>query len=297
VVGSYNTGLTMTVDRLPGLGETMMGTGYAEGPGGKGSNQAVAARRLGGRVSFVVCIGRDRFGDAAMDLWRREGVDTRFVKWSAKHTGLGFVVVDSRGSNAITIDPGANMDLMPSDIGSARSVMSRAGVLLAQLEIPWETARAAAVDGKKAGARVILNPAPALKADGLDLNSVDILTPNEQEFREMTGTDDLEEGSKQLLSMGPEAVVVTLGERGARVFLPGDTYSVPSPKVKAVDTTGAGDAFNGALAVALSEGEPLRQAVDFANHAGALCATKREVIPSLPTRAEVEEFRRNEALE
>lgn len=297
VVGSYLTGLTMNVEHLPRPGETLVGSGYSEGPGGKGSNQAIAARRLGGRVNFVGCVGEDRYGDYALELWRREGVSTEFVRRSKLSTGLGFVIVDATGANAITIDPGANSDLSPFDAQRAQRAISKSGVLLLQLEIPRETALAAAKIAKASGATVILNPAPAAKGVNLDLRDVDILTPNEQEFKEMTGTDDLEAGAGKLLSAGPWAVVTTLGHRGAQVVTGADSYSVPAPRVKAVDTTGAGDAFNGALAVALSEGEKLRQAVTFANCAGALCVTKREVIPSLPTRAELEEFRRTEALE
>jgi ribokinase len=297
VVGSYNTGLTMRVERLPRQGETLMGTDYSEGPGGKGSNQAVAARRLGARVRFVGCVGKDKYGDAALGLWKAEGIETDLVRRTHTHTGLGFVIVDSQGSNSIVIDPGANMDLSPEDVKRGERALAESGVLLLQLEIRRLTVEASASLAKPHGATVILNPAPAMRANDLELKDVDLLTPNEQEFALMTGTDDLETGAKELLSMGPKAVVVTLGSRGARVVTPSDSYLVPTPKVKALDTTGAGDAFNGALAVALSEGEPLRHAVAFANYAGALTVTRREVIPALPSRAEVEEFRRNDILE
>jgi ribokinase len=297
VVGSYNTGLTMVVERLPSAGETLLGSGYSEGPGGKGSNQAVAARRLGGRVSFVGCVGEDRFGDDALALWRTEGVDASNVRRSGTHTGLGFVIVDKRGRNAITVDAGANLELNAQDVKRAEPVISKAGVLLTQLEVPVEAVKAAAALGRTHGVTVILNPAPAHGASELEAGSFDILTPNEHEFQTMTGTEDLSSGAALLLSRGVKAVVVTLGERGAFVATPTDRYTVPAPRVQVVDTTGAGDAFNGALAVALSEGEPLRHAVAFANYAGALTVTRREVIPALPTRAEVDEFRRNDVLE
>lgn len=297
VVGSYNTGLMMRVDRLPREGETLMGNGYSEGPGGKGSNQAVAARRLGAKVNFVGCVGKDRFGDAAFELWRNEGVDAEFVRRSTTHTGIGFVTVDSNGANAITIDAGANLELSPEDVKRAGRALADCGVLLLQLEVPGVTVKAAAALAKSHEATVVLNPAPALKADELDFTAVDVLTPNEQEFRALTGTDDLQVGAKRLLASGTKAVVVTLGGRGAKVITLKDSYEVPAPKVKAIDTTGAGDAFNGALAVALSEGESLRQAVTFSNYAGALTVTRREVIAALPTRREVEEFRRNDVLE
>ena len=297
VVGSYLTGLTMRVGRLPGPGETVTGSGYAVVPGGKGSNQAIAARRLGARVSFVGCVGGDERGDAAVELWRTEGVDASLVRRVPSPTGLGFVMVDGAGANAIAIDPGANMDLGEPDVERAGAVLSASGVLLLQLEVSHRTTEAAAKKAKEHGATVILNPAPAMEAGALVLKDVDVVTPNEEEFALLAGTTDIEAGAEKVLSMGPKAVVVTLGHRGARVVTADDSYAVPAPSVKAVDTTGAGDAFNGALAVALSEGEPLRQAVRFANYAGALCVTKREVVASLPLRAEVDEFIRDDVLE
>ena len=297
VVGSYNTGLSMFVERLPEAGETVLGTGYNEGPGGKGSNQAVAARRLGGRIGFVGRVGRDKFGDDAFALWKAEGVDAVNVRRARAHTGLGFVIVDKRGNNAITVDAGANLEFVPEDVEAAEQTISEAGILLTQLEIPVAAVNAALAIGRRHGLKVILNPAPALSASSVKLGEVDILTPNEQEFLEITGQSDLRRGAALLLSKGVKAVVVTLGEKGAFVATPSDEYTVPAPGVDVVDTTGAGDAFNGALAVALSEGEPLRQAVAFANYAGALTVTKREVIPALPRRSELDEFRRNDVLE
>ena len=297
VVGSYLTGLTMKVGRLPRPGETVVGDAFVEVPGGKGSNQAIAARRLGARVHFVGCIGGDERGDAAIEMWRSEGVDAELVRRSSSPTGIGFVMVDVAGANAIAIDPGANSELGAEDLSRADTALASSGVVLLQLEISHRTMEAAAGRARAHGATVILNPAPAVEAEELLLKDVDIVTPNEEEFRVMAGTDDVESGAKKLLAMGPRAVVVTLGERGARVVTSGDSYLVPAPVVKAVDTTGAGDAFNGALAVALSEGEPLRQAVRFANYAGALSVTKPEVVASLPRRAEVDEFIRNDVLE
>ncbi len=297
VVGSYNVGLTIRADRIPLKGETVLGGGYSEGPGGKGSNQAIAAGRLGGKVRFIGCVGRDKFGDDAMSLWRREGVATDLVKRVDTHTGLAFISVDPSGSNAITVDAGANSELSPEDVGAANAAISGCGILLTQLEIPHLTACAGARLGRAAGATVIMNPAPARNGAELDLSCVDILTPNETEFAVLAGTVDLDSGARALLGRGPKAVIVTLGELGARVVTRDDSFSVPAPKVDAVDTTGAGDAFNGALAVALSEGEPLHAAVRFANYAGALTVTRKEVVPALPTRRELDEFRRDDALE
>jgi ribokinase len=292
VVGSYNAGLTVKVDHLPRPGETVLASGFSEGPGGKGSNQAIAASRLGANVSFVGCVGRDPQGEAAFELWRREGVDARFVRRCRTRTGLGLVIVEDSGDNAITVVLGANMELGPRDVEKAGGAISQSGVLLAQLEVPPGSVRAAANLAKRHGVKMILNPAPAEKVTGIDLRAVDVLTPNEPEFALMTGTRDLRAGTRYLLRLGPSAVVVTLGEEGAYVATGEASYRVHAPKVKAVDTTGAGDAFNGALAVALNEGEPLSEAVALATCAGALSVRKPEVVAALPTRELLEEFRR-----
>ena len=297
VVGSYNVGLTMETDRVPAAGETVLGRGYSEGPGGKGSNQAIAAARLGARARFVGSVGKDRHGDEALRLWKEEGVAADWVKRVEAHTGIAFVVVGPAGSNIIVVDPGANGGLTPADVGAASAAIRGCGVVLTQLEIPSETAAAACRKAREEGAAVILNPAPAKEGGRLDLSQVDMLTPNETEFAVLAGTTDLDGGARSLLARGPRAVVVTLGERGARVVTKDGAVTVPAPRVRPVDATGAGDAFNGALAVALSEGEPLNSAVRFANYAGALAVTRREVVPALPTRLELDEFRRSDVLE
>ena len=297
VVGSYNVGLTIKTQRVPSKGETVHGWGYSEGPGGKGSNQAIAAARLGAKARFLGCVGKDKFGDEALRLWEAEGVAAERVRRVDAHTGLAFIVVDSAGGNVITIDAGANSELTAADVEGDAGFVDGCGVLLTQLEIPVGVAAAASRAARKAGAKAILNPAPALPADRIDLSCVDIVTPNETEFEVMTGTSDIAAGSRGLLSKGVKAVVVTVGERGAFVTTADDHFRVPAPKVKAVDSTGAGDAFNGALAVALSEGEPLASAVRFANYAGALTVTKEEVVPALPRRRELDEFRRSDVLE
>ncbi|MDG6929419.1 MAG: ribokinase [Nitrososphaerota archaeon] len=298
VLGSYNVGLTMSVDKLPALGETVLGSGYTEGPGGKGSNQAIAAKRLGGRVEFVGCIGTDPYGKLAEELWSAEGVEHGRVKKIGVHTGLAFILVDGGGNNVIAVDPGANSLITEADVEGLRGVIAEAGVLLLQLETPLGTAVKAASLARESGTKVILNPAPMTDLSKVDLSLFDMLTPNLTEFRAMMGEgDDLRARAARVLDRGAGALVVTMGEEGAFVATKEDSCAVPAPKVGAVDPTGAGDAFNGALAVALMEGEDLRQAVAFANYAGALTVTKREVVPALPTRAELEEFRRNDVLE
>lgn len=293
VVGSYNTCLTIFTDRLPRPGETLLGDGFTGGPGGKGSNQAIAARRLGGSVHFVGCVGKDGYGDAALELWKKEDVLAEYVKRSETHTGIAFALVDRLGHNIIAVDPGANNDLGPDEVRAAEALFHRTGIILLQLEIPLETVEITAKLAKGGGNTVVLNPAPSVKADRLPLRYVDVVTPNEEEFLELTGTQDLKSGSRTILEMGPRTVVVTLGERGAFVATSSDSFTVPAPTVKAIDTTGAGDAFNGAFTIALAEGMSLREAVTFANLAGALTTTKKEVIPALPTRKDLEEYRKS----
>jgi ribokinase len=297
IVGSYNTCLSIFVDRLPRPGETLLGDGFTGGPGGKGSNQAIAAKRLGGDVHFVGCVGKDGYGDAALELWNKEGVLTEHVKRSDSHTGMAFALVDRTGNNMIAVDPGANNDLGPEEVRRAEALFRQSGILLIQLEIPLETVETAARLAKACGNTIVLNPAPGRKASQLPLRYVDVVTPNEEEFLELAGIRDLKAGSEAILKMGPSTVVVTLGERGAFVATPDDWFTVPTPSVRAIDTTGAGDAFNGALAIALAEGKSLRQAVAFANLAGALTTTKKEVIPALPTRQELEDYRNDMGLE
>ena len=243
-------------------------------------------------MSFVGCVGRDRFGDAALRLWRSEGVESTHVRRSASHTGLGFVIVDRKGANAISVDPGANSDLQESDVGRALAGSSRGSVLLLQLEVPVKTVNAAIRLGSRRGMVVILNPAPSTTGSPLDLRRVDVLTPNASEFSTLAGTPDLRRGTRKLLGKGVGATIVTLGERGAFVREHGESYLLRPPRVKVVDTTGAGDAFNGALAVALAEGSNVRAAVEFANAAGALTVAKREVIPALPPRSQVDSLLR-----
>jgi ribokinase len=302
VVGSYNVGLSMFVSDLPSKGETVLGGGYSEGPGGKGSNQAIAAKRLGAQVDFVGCVGRDSYGDAAFKLWEEEGVGHEFVRRGDEHTGVGFIVIDGNHDNLITVDPGANADLAVNDIDRAEEVIAASQFLLLQLESPEEVVFHAAEVAKKHGVEVIFNPAPAHLLDGQRYHNIDYLTPNAMEFRILVGKKPQEEvefalESTRFLDAGVAAVIVTLGAKGALVATREEHYTVPAPKVEAVDPTGSGDAFNGALAVALAEGEHLREAVEFACSAGALTATKREVIPALPHRWELEGFRRNNTIE
>ena len=297
VVGSYATGLTMKVERLPNCGETLLGTGYRVDFGGKGSNQAVGCARLGARVSFVAKIGKDSFGEAALGLYRDERVDVTHVRQTADaHTGVGFIVVEAAsGDNCIVIDPGANDLLTAADVSDCAAAFDSCGVVLTQLEIPVAAAEAAMVYGRARGAITILNPAPVRPLPSSVLQAVDILTPNVVEAKVLAGrAPDAaiapEQVARELIRSGVKQVVMTLGENGALIVTDSSASRVPAINVKAADTTGAGDAFNAGLAMALACGETLVDAVCFAVVTGGLAVTKEGVIPSLPHRDEVLQF-------
>lgn len=295
VVGSYNHGLSMAVDVLPAPGETVLGGDFAEGVGGKGSNQAVGAARLGAETSLVGCIGTDRFGDAAVELWSEEGVDAAHVRRTdATHTGVGFVIVDGGGENAISVAPGANSRLSAADVHGAAEVIRSADVVLCQLETELEPVSAAAEVAADAGTEVILNPAPARALPESLLSNVDVLTPNRGEAHILAGhepTDDVAPSAlvDALSARGAGATVLTLGADGALVD-DGARDHVDAIDVDIVDTTGGGDAFNAGLAVARAEGESLTDAARFGCVCGGLACTAFEVVPALPERSAVDAY-------
>ena len=296
VVGSYATGLTMKVDRLPSRGETLLATGYRVDHGGKGSNQAVGCARLGTQVSFVARIGKDTFGESALELYREEGVETSEVRQlDGVPTGVGFIVVEAAsGHNIITIDPGANERLTADEVGASRGVASST-VVLTQLEIPVAAAEAAMARGRQVGAVTILNPAPVRPLPASVLRNIDVLTPNLSESKVLAGhapdsAIDPEEVAHKLIASGVKQVVMTLGEDGALIVSASGSKRIPAVRVTAVDTTGAGDAFNAGLATALARGASLEVAVQFAVVTGGMAVTNEGVIPSLPYRDQVLEF-------
>jgi len=302
VIGSYATGLTMKVQRLPSTGETLLGRGYRVDYGGKGSNQAVGCARLGAKVSFVAKIGKDAFGEMALGLYRDEGIDPAYIKQTSDApTGVGFIIVEAAsGHNCITIDPGANELLTAADVAQCEAAFDSA-VLLTQLEIPVAAAEAALACGRARGAVTILNPAPVRPLPRYVLQMVDILTPNEAEARVLAGrnADDPippEEVAKELIRSGVKQVVMTLGEKGALIVTASSCKPVPAINVPAVDTTGAGDAFNAGIGVALASGASLEDAVQFAVITGGLAVTEEGVIPSLPRRNDVLQFYRRRGL-
>jgi ribokinase len=294
VVGSSNTDMVVRVPHLPAAGETVLGGSFVMSAGGKGANQAVAAARLGANVALVARVGQDLFGEAALTGFRREGVETRFIMVDPEAaSGIALICVDASGENSIAVAPGANARLSPDDIVHARQTIETADALLLQLEVPLETVLVAAETAHRAGVRVILNPAPAPSSPlpARLLACVDVLTPNESEAAILSGeTVVREQQARLLIEQGAAAVVITLGAQGALAVTVDAAQHVPGFSVKAVDTTAAGDAFNGGLAIALADGMPLAEAARFANACGALAATRLGAQPSLPTASEVQAF-------
>lgn len=297
VVGSYAAGLVMKAERLPTRGETLLGSGYRVDHGGKGSNQAVGCARLGAEVRFVARVGTDEFGEKALHLYRNEGVRTDHVRQTQNSpTGVGFIMVEqASGHNCILLDPGANDRLSAEDVFHADRVFDSAGVVLTQLEIPVEAARAAMECGRAGGALTLLNPAPVRPLGDEILASVDVLTPNEVEARVLAGMAadsevEPEKAAHELIGRGVKQVVVTLGEKGALILTANSTTRVPAVELPVVDTTGAGDSFNAGLATALACGADLESAVRFAIITGGLAVTREGVIPALPHRETVLDY-------
>ncbi|MEN8143625.1 MAG: ribokinase [Gemmatimonadota bacterium] len=294
VVGSSNTDFVVRVPDIPSPGETVLGSTFATVAGGKGANQAVAAARLGAAVTFVARVGSDAWGDAALQACAAEGINTEYmVRDPETPSGVALIAVDDRGENAIAVATGANGRLSSADVEAALPAIREADVLVLQLETPLDAVTRAAELGASEGARVILNPAPASgPLDGELLRSVSVLTPNLGEAAVLSGrppggSEEARSAARHLRAHGAANVLITMGERG--VLLEGEEASgeIEAPSVQATDTTAAGDAFTGALAVALGEGRALLDAARFAVQAAAVSVTRPGAQPSLPTREDV----------
>ena len=299
VVGSINVDLVVRVATLPRPGETVLGGRFASVHGGKGANQAVAAARAGGHTTFVARVGDDSMGRAAINAFQAEGIDTDFITVTPEcPTGVALILVDAAGENSIAVAGGANDRLSADDIERARPAIEAADVVLLQLEVPLAAVAHAVSIARAAGARVILNPAPACPLPATLLAGVDILTPNETEAETLAarGSDtvpssaDVERTAGMLLGLGPWAVVVTLGAAGALVAVAADRTYVPAFPVEPRDTVAAGDVFNGCLAVRLAEGLDLVAATRFAAAAAAISVTREGAQASAPHRGEIEAF-------
>lgn len=294
VLGSTNTDMVVKSARIPAPGETILGGSFLMNPGGKGANQAVAAARLGGEVVFIAKVGNDLFGREARTLFAKEGICTDYVLTDAEEpSGVALIMVDAKGENCISVASGANGALMPDDLDVAKGEIERAGVVLMQLETPVETVLCAAQWAVAKGVAVVLNPAPARALPGELFKCLSMITPNESEAELLTGVKVTDETSamtaaKALCAKGVKRVVITMGAKGAFVYVDGQGTYVPAVKVEAVDTTAAGDVFNGALAVALTEDRPLSVAVNFAAKAAALSVTRMGAQASAPYRSEIE---------
>lgn len=293
VVGSSNTDMIVKAPHLPAPGETVLGENLIMAHGGKGANQAVAAARLGAPVALIAALGSDSFGREALAHYRDEGISVDHVRvLEGLPSGVALIVVDSSGENQISVAPGANLHLRPADISRAEALFQGHGVTLLQLEIPLETVLRAAEMGRQAKHTVILNPAPAPEGPlpARLLRLVDILTPNETEAARLTGESRPEAAARTLRAQGVRTVIVTLGKAGALLATGTSEIQIPGFQVEAVDTTAAGDAFNGGLAAGLERGEPLPEAIRYGHAVAALAVTRMGAQPSLPSAQEVAAF-------
>lgn len=293
VIGSSNTDMVVRTKHFPSPGETVLGGTFFMNPGGKGANQAVASARLGGHVTFITKIGTDIFGQQALKQFQQEGIDTSYVLSDAElPSGVALITVDYAGENCIVVAPGSNASLSTRDIEQAKDEFQNCSVVLMQLEIPLSTVTRAAEIAFKNNKRVILNPAPAAQLPDELLKYLFLLTPNRSEAELLTGISIHDDHSRKtaaqkLREKGIENIIITLGSEGAYIFNDQISIHIPTEKVDAVDSTAAGDVFNGAIAVALAEGNSLEDSVAFANKAAAISVTRHGAQASSPFRKEI----------
>ncbi len=296
VVGSANMDMVVSTARFPRPGETVLGRSFAMFPGGKGANQAVACAKLGGDVTFIGRMGNDVLRDRLFASMRKDGVKLKRVAIDpALPTGIAVITVDGSGQNQIVVASGSNMALLPADIDRNAAAFGDAGVLLVQLETPLAAVQRAVALAKRKGLTVILNPAPARRLPKVLLNMVDFLTPNETELSVLSGMTvsgvaSAERAARKLMAGGVKCVIVTLGAKGCMTVTATGSRIYPSYRVKAVDTTAAGDAFNGALAFGLAAGLSVEAAAPFANAVAALSVTRMGAQSSMPGMGEVRSF-------
>lgn len=296
MIGSSNTDMVVKVPHIPAPGETILGTGFMTISGGKGANQAVAAARAGADVTFIACVSDDSFGKQALENYRKDGIDTSCIKVQpGTHSGIALINVAEDGENSISVAPGANSYLFPEDIHGFEDAFDGAKVVLAQLETPMETVEAAADVAHSKGIPFILNPAPGAPIPESLLSKVTIITPNETEAaiiisRKSLSEKDIPEMANEIFENGGTTVLLTLGSKG--VYLKSLDFEgmIPGYTVKAVDTTAAGDVFNGALSAALAGEMKLNEAVDFAQRAAAISVTRMGAQPSAPHLDEIQQY-------
>lgn len=296
VIGSSNTDMVVKTDHLPVPGETIIGGEFFVYPGGKGANQAVAAARLGGEVTLIASIGDDVFGRQAISLIKGEGIDvSHIISEPGIASGVALITVDRNGENCITVAPGSNATLYPASLQKSLSTIQTAAIVIMQLETPLDTINYVAALCGEQQTRFILNPAPACALPDALFPHIDIITPNEKEAEMLTGiritdTASAAKAAQILRGKGVGIVIITMGKRGALLVTSEYEKAIPSIIVDAVDTTGAGDVFNGALAVGLAEGKELESAVVFACRAAAISVTRLGAQSSAPGRDEVDAY-------
>ena len=292
VIGSSNTDMTAKTAELPRPGETVLGGVFTMGAGGKGANQAVAAQRLGGKVKFICKVGKDMFGDNSIAQYEKEGLDTSGILRSELPSGVALIYVDSHAENCIVVASGANGDLTEDDIEKSRKDLESCDILLLQLESPIPSVLKAAKIAHQAGKTVVLNPAPACPRPEELFRNIDLFIPNETELSTFSGMpvtsqEEAQAAAKAMQAKGVGKLIVTMGSKGALICEGGPSVFVPAHKVKAVDTTAAGDTFCGALCVAISEGKSLKEAAEFACAASALTVQKMGAQNSIPYRKDL----------
>jgi ribokinase len=285
--------MVITADRLPTPGETVLGGNFKMFSGGKGANQAVAAARLGGNMTFIAKIGNDLFGKQIIEQYKNEHIDTRYIFSDPDlPTGVALITVDQKGENCIAVASGANAVLKPNDIEKVKDVIENTDILLLQLEIPLETVEYAAKLAYKKGIKVILNPAPAASLPDKLLKCLYAIIPNKNEAEKLSGiqisdSESARKAADTLAAKGVDKVIITLGEKGAFIKDGSDYYEIPADRVKAVDTTAAGDTFCGAFCVGISEGLATQDAVKMANRAASIAVSRLGAQSSIPYRKEI----------
>lgn len=294
-IGSSNTDMVVRSERLPRPGESVIGGGFVMAGGGKGANQAVAIARMGHKVIFAAALGEDMFGDEAIARYRQYGVDTSYIVRKKTPSGIALIMVDAAAQNSISVALGANSELSVADVMPALDLIEPNDIVLMQLEIPMETVAACVAVAAAKGARVVLNPAPAAEVSADVLSKLYLITPNQTEAETLTGIEVRDEQSARaaaeaLRAKGVERVIITMGGDGALLDDGGRVEMVPAFRVNAVDTTAAGDVYNGAICAALAEGCSLRDAMIFGSKASAISVTRIGAQPSIPTREEVDKF-------
>jgi|TARA_B100000809_G_scaffold144725_1_gene142326 ribokinase len=288
--------MIMQLEKIPGPGETLLGNQFSTAAGGKGANQAVAASRAGGEVSFVACIGKDLLGDSAIDGFKKDNIDTTYVnRTSEKPSGVAFIFIDNNGENSIGVASGSNYDLSPAHLDKAMDAILSADVILTQLETPINTVEYLAKIVSTQTSIFILNPAPAQQLSDELLLNIDVITPNETEAQQLTGlkvtdTESAQSSCNKLHDLGVQTVIITMGQKGAYLSCSNAHQLIPSYDVNAVDTTGAGDIFNGVLAVELANKKDFPEAIKYANAAAALSVTVLGAQPSAPTSDAIKEL-------